>query len=71
MKEIIELKNGLKFVVLSKLNLEGKKYLYLSSYETEEIHFIFAEMNNDGTIIPIEDGEVVFKLMELVMKNIK
>lgn len=71
MKEIIKLENGLKFVVLSKLNFQEKKYLYLSSYETEDIQFIFAEINKDGTITPVEDGETTFELMELVIKNIK
>ena len=30
--EIITLKNGLKFVILAKVELNEERYLYLSSY---------------------------------------
>ena len=68
--EIITLKNGLKFVVLSKLELNGEKYLYLSSYD-DNINFIFAKVHEDKTIYPIDDGEIVVELLKIIDTQIK
>ena len=73
MKEVITLKNGLKFVILSKFEYEENKYLYLSSYDDcDEIQIVFAKVYDNKKIEPIEDGELIVKLMETVnykMKN--
>lgn len=63
--EIITLKNGLKFVILAKLELNDEKYLYLSSYD-DDINIIFAKVNDDKTIEPIDDGETIVELLKLI-----
>lgn len=70
MFEIVKLKNGLKFVVLAKLTFEGDKYLYLSSYETEKINCIFAKAKNDGSLEPVEDGELNIQLLSAVASKV-
>ena len=67
----LTLTNGLEFVVLSKLKLDNEKYLYLSSFNTEEIHFIFAKVLKNHEIEPVEDGETIVKLMEIISKKTK
>lgn len=71
MSEIITLKNGLKFVVLSKFVYEGEKYLYLSSYNTDDIEIIFAKAFDDNKLLPVEDGDLIIKLFEVIKKDIK
>lgn len=68
--EIITLKNGLKFVVLAKLELNDEKYLYLSSYD-DDINIIFAKVNDDKTIEPIDDGETIVELLKLIEEKQK
>ena len=63
--ELITLKNGLKFVILAKLNFNDDKYLYLSSYDND-MNFIFAKVNDDKTIDPIDDGETIVELLKLI-----
>ena len=69
MSDIITLTNGLKFVVLDKITLEGDKYLYLSSYD-DDINIIFAKFD-DGKLQPVEDGDLILKLSEIVKKHIE
>ena len=68
--ELITLKNGLKFVILSKLDFNNQKYLYLSSYD-DNVNFIFAKVNNDKTIDPIDNGETITELLKIIDKQIK
>jgi hypothetical protein len=68
--EIITLKNGLKFVILAKLELNDEKYLYLSSYD-DDINIIFAKVNDDKTIEPIDDGETIVELLKLIEEKQK
>ena len=68
--EVITLKNGLKFVILSKLELNDEKYLYLSSYD-DNINFIFAKVHKDKTIEPIDDGETIVELLKIIDTQIK
>lgn len=70
MNEIITLKNGLKFVVVSKVTFENEKYLYLSSYE-DDIKFIFARLYDNDKLEPVEDGDLILKLFEIVKKEVK
>jgi hypothetical protein len=71
MSEIIKLTNGLKFVVLSKVKYNNEKYLFVSSV-TEELQFLFLKQIDDkGTIIPVEDGELIVALSKLVETEIK
>lgn len=67
--DIIKLKNGLKFIVLDKIVYEGNKYLYLSSYD-DDMNIIFAKFNGN-LIEPIDDGNLIIKLMQLVKKDAK
>lgn len=67
--DIITLKNGLKFVVLDKIVYEGEKYLYLSSYD-DNINIIFARLD-DKKVEPVEDGDLILKLSEIVKKHIE
>ena len=67
--DIIALKNGLKFVVLDKISYEGNRYLYLASYD-DDTNIIFAKLN-DKLIEPIEDGNLIVKLLQVVEKDIK
>lgn len=69
--EIITLKNGLKFVILAKVELNEERYLYLSSYGEEDINFIFAKVNDDKTIEPIENGEVIVELLKIIEEKQK
>ena len=61
MGNYIELKNGLKFMILSSHVLDGEKYLFLASV-TEDIKYIFAKLIDDKIIEPVEDGEIICKL---------
>jgi hypothetical protein len=71
MSEIIKLTNGLKFVVLSKVKYNNEKYLFVSSV-TEELQFLFLKQIDDkGTITPVEDGELIVTLSKLVETEIK
>ena len=65
MKKIITLKNGLKFVVLSKIKYEKENYLYLSSYDND-LQVLFAKVHDEIRIEPVEDGKLITKLLELV-----
>mgnify|MGYP003308609519 CR=1 FL=1 len=69
MTDVITLKNGLKFVVLDKIAYEGEKYLYLSSYD-DDINIIFARLV-DNIVEPIEDGDLILKLAEIIRKHIE
>lgn len=66
--ELITLNNGLKFVILSKLKMNNQKYLYLSSYD-DNINFIFAKINEDKTVEPVDDGETIVELLKLLDKE--
>ena len=68
MNYTIELKNGLKFSVISKYVLDGERYLYLAS-DTEDIKFIFAKYVDDQYIEPVEDEEILVRLLELLEKD--
>ena len=70
MTQIIKVKNGLEFVVLSKLELEGERYLYLSTFD-KDMNFVFAKVIDDEYIEPITDGEIISKLLLLIDKQIK
>ena len=70
MSEIITLTNGLKFVVLSKIVYEGEKYLYLSSYDND-IEIVFARAYGDNKLEPVEDGELIVKLLKVVEEKSK
>ena len=65
MTRVINLKNGLKFVILSELELENEMYLYLSSMD-KEINFIFAKVIDATNIQPVSDERVIAKLMKLI-----
>lgn len=69
MKYAIKLKNGLKFVVISKYVVDGETYLYLVS-DTDEKNCIFARCVDDKYIEPVEDDEINEKLIELVSKDL-
>ena len=64
MNEIITLENGLMFVVLKEIDYDGESYLYLSSYD-EDVNLIFARVEDD-TISPIEDGNLIVRLLNLL-----
>ena len=69
MMEIVKLKNGLRFVVLSKLELDGEKYMYLTSYD-EDANYIFVRV--DGKKLePIVDGEIISRLANLIVEKYK
>ena len=70
MKKVINLKNGLKFVVLCELELDSEMYLYLSSMD-EDINFVFAKVINSSNIQLISDEQIIAQLMNLVDKKIK
>lgn len=70
MNEIITLKNGLKFVVLSKIDYENEKYLYLCSYDND-LDIIFAKVVDGDKILPIEDENLIIELIKNANKDIK
>lgn len=63
--ELITLKNGLKFVIVDKLDLNDEKYVYLSSYD-DEMNLIFAKVNKDKSLEPISDGKTIAQLLKLI-----
>ena len=67
--KILELKNGLKFMILDTQELEKEKYLFLASV-TDEIEYIFAKVVDGDAIEPVEDGELILKLTGLVTEKI-
>lgn len=70
MNQVITLKNGLKFVVLSKIDYEEEKYLCLSSYD-DNVNIIFTRIIDNDRIVPVEDGNLIVDLLEKVKKEIK
>ena len=70
MNQVITLKNGLKFVVLSKIDYEEEKYLCLSSYD-DNVNIIFTRIIGNDKIVPVEDGNLIVNLLEKVKKEIK
>jgi hypothetical protein len=69
--EKIRLTNGLEFVILSKLKLDTDKYLYLSSYNTNDIHFAFAKFIDEHSVELVEDDATLARLVELVDQKIE
>ena len=65
----LQLDNGLKFVVLDRIQLDGQGYLFLASV-TEEVQYIFARTVDPDGIEPVVDGELLLKLTTLVSKKI-
>jgi len=68
--ELITLKNGLKFVIVDKLDLNDEKYVYLSSYD-DEMNLIFAKVNKDKSLEPISDGKTIAQLLKLIEEKTK
>ena len=66
----IKLESGLKFMIISRHELDGEKYLYLASV-TEEIKNIFAKVIDEETIEPVEDVDVIAKLQLEVVNNLE
>ena len=69
MAKKIVLENGLEFVIITDLVLDNQKYLFLSTNE-EDMKFIFARVEKDNTITPIEDGETIVKLHDMVDEKV-
>ena len=70
MNQIITLKNGLRFVVVSKVDYNEDKYLCLSTYD-KDIKIVFTKIIGNDRIVPVEDGELILKLFELAKKDVK
>lgn len=70
MADIVTLKNGLKFVVLAKISYEGEKYLCLSSYD-DNVNIVFARYYDSNKLEPVEDGDLIVKLLDIAKKEIK
>ena len=71
MGNIIELDNGLKFVILNKVKFENEKYLFVASV-TEDVKFLFLkQLDENGGVSPVEDGELIIKLSKEVVENMK
>lgn len=68
--ELITLKNGLKFAIVDKLDLNDEKYVYLSSYD-DEMNLIFAKVNKDKSLDPISDGKTIAQLLKLIEEKTK
>lgn len=68
--ELITLKNGLKFAIVDKLDLNNEKYVYLSSYD-DEMNLIFAKVNKDKSLDPISDGKTIAQLLKLIEEKTK
>lgn len=62
MVSVIKLDNGLEFIVLAQLELDSEKYCYLSS-KNEELKFISARWHKNGYLEPVEDGDIISKLI--------
>ena len=66
----IELDSGLKFMIISRHELDGEKYLYLASV-TDNIKYIFARVIDEVTIEPVEDDQIIAKLQVEVANNLE
>ena len=66
----IKLESGLKFMIISRHELDGDKYLYLDSV-TEKIKYIFAKVIDEETIEPVEDADIIAKLNIEAVNNLE
>ena len=67
---MITLKNGLKFVVLSKITYENERYLCLSNVDNPT-DIVFALAHDETKLTPVEDGELIIKLLEELQTSFK
>lgn len=63
----IQLKNGIKFMILSTHELDGETYLYLASV-TKRIRYVFAKLV-DNAVELVEDNETIVKLQTQILSR--
>ena len=68
--DLVEMDNGLKFMVLSSHVLDGNKYLFLVSV-SDDPEYLFAEFFDGGKLVPVEDEEIIKKLLELAANKVE
>lgn len=62
--DLVELENGLQFMVLSSHVLNDNKYLFLVSV-SDEPEYLFAQFFEGGELVPVEDEETIKSLLSL------
>ena len=71
MGNIIELDNGLKFVILNKIKYEEDKYLFVASV-TEDIKFLFLkQLDSMGNVEPVIDGNLIITLTHITQEQME
>ena len=71
MGNIIELDNGLKFVILNKIKYEDDKYLFVASV-TEDMKFLFLKQLDDmGNVEPVTDGNLIITLTHITQEQME
>lgn len=71
MGNIIELDNGLKFVILNKIKYEDNKYLFVASV-TEDMKFLFLkQLDSMGNVEPVTDGNLIITLTHITQEQME
>ena len=66
----IELKNGIKFLVLTELDYEKNHYLYVASV-TPDVKYFFLWQKDADTIEFVEDGRLIMEMLNIVVDDLK
>lgn len=70
MERYLELENGMKLFVVSKLQYNNKTY-YFSVTTTDETEYLFIEQVDDNTISIVEDGRTIAELYKIILEYVQ
>jgi len=70
MGRFIELKNGMKFMIISEYIIDGQKYLYLASV-SEDIKYVFVREISEDILQPVEDEKTLKELIKLSVNDVQ
>ena len=67
--KFLKLTNGLKFLVLEKVEFEGERYFWLASV-TEDVQYVFARLLDNNGLEPVTDGDLLLNLTNMVTEKV-
>lgn len=70
MERYLELENGMKLFVVSKLQYNNKTY-YFSVTTTDETEYLFIEQVDDNKISIVEDGRTIAELYKIILEYVQ
>ena len=70
MERYLELENGMKLFVVSKLQYNNKTY-YFSVTTTDETEYLFIEKIDDNKISIVEDGRTIAELYKIILEYVQ